>query len=213
MISALIAASVTSAGLAIAADWEGRRRIAFYFLKPLTTVLIFAIAATAPLANAGAEGYRHWVLLALAFSLAGDICLMFEGNRWFVGGLSSFLLAHLAFVAAFLQGVRGIDLPVWLAAVAVYAVGLLLILLPRAGVLKLPVLAYCAVLAGMVFAAAARHSQLASADSLRVLLGALTFMLSDSLLGWRRFVGPFRAAQALILSSYWLAIGLIAASA
>lgn len=213
MISALIAASVTSAVLAIAADWEERRHAAFYFLKPLTTVLIFAIAATAPLANAGASIYQHWVLLALALSLAGDICLMFEGNRWFSGGLSSFLLAHLAFVAAFLQGVHGVELPAWLAAIAVYAVVLLIILLPRAGALKLPVLLYSAVLAAMVFAAAARHTQFASIDSLRALIGALTFMLSDSLLGWRRFVGRYRGAQALILSTYWLAIGLIAASA
>lgn len=199
--------------LAIAADWEERRHAAFYFLKPLTTALIFASAAAAPLASAGVAVYQHWILLALALSLAGDICLMFEGNRWFIAGLSSFLLAHLAFVAFFLQGVRSIELPAWLAVVATYAAVFLIILLPRAGALKLPVLLYCAALAAMVFAAAARHTQVASAESLRALIGALGFMLSDSLLGWRRFVGRYRGAQALILSTYWLAIGLIASSA
>lgn len=212
MISALIAAAVLCAAGAIAADWEERRHAAFYTLKPLTTVLILALAAVAPTTTPAAELYQRWLLLALALSLAGDICLMFEGNRWFVAGLGSFLLAHLAFVAGFLQGLRSFDLPIWLAGVAVYAVVLLIILLPRAGALKIPVLLYCGVLAAMVFAAAARHGFAGSPESLRALCGALLFMLSDSLLGWRRFVGRFRGAQALILSSYWLAIGLIATS-
>jgi uncharacterized membrane protein YhhN len=62
----------------------------------------------------------------------------------------------------------------------------------------------------MVFAAAARHESIGDDASLRALLGALLFMVSDSLLGWRRFGRRFRYAQALILSTYWGAIGLIA---
>ncbi len=208
MISALMVAAVLCACCAIAADWNERRRAAFYALKPLTTLLIIGIATLAPPSD-----YQRWLLLALAFSLCGDISLMFEGTKWFIGGLGSFLLAHLAFVAGFLQGVHGVVLPVWLAAVAVYAVVLLILLLPRAGELKVLVIAYCAVLGAMVFAAAARNSQFGSAASHLALAGALLFILSDSLLGWRRFRGKFRGAQALVLSTYWLAIGLIAASA
>jgi uncharacterized membrane protein YhhN len=96
--------------------------------------------------------------------------------------------------------------------VVVYALVLLVILLPRSGALKLPLLVYCFALTAMVFAAAARHVQFGGVESLRALLGALLFLLSDSLLGWRRFVHRWRGAQALVLSSYWLAIGLIAAS-
>lgn len=213
MISALIAATVLCAICAIAADWNEHRRKVFYVLKPLTTVLVLALAAAQVPANASGEAYRHWILLALALSLAGDICLMFQGNRWFMGGLGSFLLAHVAFVLAFMQGLRAISLPYWLAAVAAYAIALLVILLPRAGKLKVPVVLYCAVLGAMVFAATARQSQLGSDESLRAMLGALLFMLSDSALAVRKFVGPYRHAQALILSTYWLAIGLIAASA
>jgi alkenylglycerophosphocholine/alkenylglycerophosphoethanolamine hydrolase len=208
MISALMGLAVFSACCAIAADWEERRNAAFYVMKPLTTLLIIAIASLAP-----ASTYQHYLLLALGLSLCGDACLMFDGTRWFVAGLTSFLFAHLAFIAAFLHGVHGVELPVWLAAVAVYAVVLMVLLLPRAGSLKLPVIAYVSVLMAMVFAAAARNAQLGSAASHLALAGALLFSLSDSLLGWRRFRGKYRGAQALILSSYWLAIGLIAASA
>lgn len=207
MIMALSIAAGLSALLAIAADWNGRRHKSFYLLKPLTTVLIGGVAAAASLASAG---YQNWILLALGLSLIGDICLMFSGSRWFGAGLAAFLLAHLAFVAAFLQGLNVVALPDWLAVVVLYAGVLLWILLPRSGALKVPVLLYCAALAAMVFAAAARHESLETGKTLAALAGALLFMLSDSLLGFRQFVRGYRHAQALILSTYWMAIGLIA---
>lgn len=210
MITALSACAALSAALAIAADWNERRHRAFYLLKPLTTLLIIGIALAATPESAA---YQRWIVAALVLSLAGDVCLMFAGNAWFIGGLGSFLVAHGAFAAAFLHGVAAPDPPGWLAAVVFYAGGMLFVLLPRAGALKLPLLAYCLALAAMVFTAAARHGALADTPSRCALLGALLFMLSDSALGWRRFVGPFRHAQALILSTYWAAIGLIAWSA
>lgn len=207
MITALSAAAAVCALLAIAADWNDRRHKIFYLLKPLTTALILAVAAAAA---AESTVYQQWILLALALSLIGDVFLMFKGNRWFMAGLGGFLLAHLAFAAAFLHNVAAVALPGWLAAVVLYAGVLLWILLPRSGALKLPVLLYCAVLAAMVFAAAARHESLETGKALAALAGALLFLLSDSLLGVRQFVRRYRHAQALILSTYWLAIGLIA---
>jgi alkenylglycerophosphocholine hydrolase len=207
MILALSIAAAVSGALAIAASWREPRHRSFLLLKPLTTALVIGIALAHGTLVAP---YTQWVVAALALSLAGDVCLMYEGDRWFLGGLGSFLLAHLAFVLAFLQGVPAPALPAWLAAVALYAVALLAVLLPRAGPLRLPVLLYCAVLGAMVAAAAARHAAMPSPGTQLALCGALLFMLSDSALGWRRFVGAFRHAQALILSTYWAAIGLIA---
>lgn len=212
---ALSVAAAASGALAIAADWEERRHRAFFVLKPLTTLLIIAVSASLVGAASAATPYAQWILVALALSLCGDVFLMFgdgarTSDRAFVAGLVSFLLAHVAFVLAFAQGLRAPVLPGWLAGVMFYAIGLLFVLLPRAGKLKLPVLVYCLVLAAMVFAAAARHASFHDADTLRAVLGALLFLASDSLLAVRRFVGRYRGAQALILSTYWSAIGLIA---
>ena len=209
--TALSIAAALSGLLAIAADWEERRHASFFVLKPLTTLLIIAVAAS--LSYSGP--YAQWVLAALVLSLCGDVFLMYgdgarANDRAFIAGLGAFLLAHVGFVAAFSQGLRSPELPAWLAVMAFYAAGMLFVLLPRAGALKVPVLVYCLVLAAMVFVAAARHASFADDASLRALLGALLFAVSDSLLGWRRFVGRFRGAQALILSTYWGAIGLIA---
>lgn len=201
-------AAAASALLAIAADWEERRHKSFYLLKPLTTLLILGVAATLP-AQSG-DTYRAFVLGALALSLAGDVCLMFEGDAWFIGGLGSFLLAHLLFIPAFLSGVPAYALPWWSALLAIYAAVLAAKLLRHAGPLKLPVLVYVLALSGLALAATMRHQALPSGAALLALAGALFFVASDSALGIRRFLGPFRGAQALILSTYWTAIGLIA---
>ena len=207
MIPALTVAAALCALLAIAADWEEKRHRAFYALKPLTTILILAIALLAP---APSPEYQRFIAAALVLSLLGDICLMFKGDGWFLGGLGSFFLAHFAFAAAFLRGVGTPDPPGWLAIVLVYAGVMLFVLLPRAGKLKVPVLIYCAVLAGMAFTASVRYTALHDARSFYAMLGALIFVVSDSALGFRQFVGKHRGAQALILSTYWTAIGLIA---
>lgn len=213
MIAALTVAAAVSGLFAIAADWEERRHRSFFVLKPLTTLLIIGIAVTGPLDH----DYTRYILLALALSLLGDVFLMFgdgarTSDRAFIAGLASFLLAHIAFVVAFVQGLQAPDLPSWLAVIVFLAAAYLFVMLPRAGAMKLPVLLYTLVLAAMVFASAARHESIGDDASLRALLGALLFMVSDSLLGWRRFGGRFRYAQALILSTYWGAIGLIAGS-
>ena len=44
-----------------------------------------------------------WLLVALVLSLAGDVALLSDSRARFVLGLGSFLLAHLAFVVAFVH--------------------------------------------------------------------------------------------------------------
>lgn len=211
MITILGVATALSALSAIAAEWGGQasRHRSFYVLKPLTTVLVITLALTATAHTA--ESYRLWVFAALVFCLVGDVCLMFTGNRWFMGGLSNFLLGHLLFIAAFVQDLDTLSLPWW----SVFWLAILpvvLFIVPRTGALKLPVMLYMAVIGAMAMAALARYHALGDAHSLLALIGASVFMLSDSALAVRQFVGPYRLAQPLILSTYWLAIALIACS-
>ena len=209
MTPVFIAAAGVSGLLALLADRGERRRKAFYVFKPLTTILILSSAATAdPLDVA----YQQWILLALVLSLAGDIALMFSGDLWFLCGLSGFLLAHLAFVTAFLSGLQSPEPPVWSYGVLLWAFVMLSVLWSRAGRLRIPVLIYGSILALMVLAAAARNAALADQASFMTVCGALFFMASDSLLGYHRFVRPDPGAQPLILSTYWIGIGLIACS-
>src|SRR5258707_4419729 len=91
MINLFAAAAALSGSLAIAADWNERRHRSFYLLKPLTTLLILGIAASAPVPGS----YQKLVVSALLLSTIGDICLMFKGTAWFGAGLGRFLIAHL----------------------------------------------------------------------------------------------------------------------
>lgn len=208
MLIALAVAVAVSALLAIVADWNETKPRAFLVLKPLTTILIAGIAALAPESE-----YRTLILLGLGLSLLGDIALMFASNAAFLTGLSSFLLAHLVFMWAFLAGIAQWTIPWWAYGFVVYGLLFAAVLLPRAGALKIPVLLYGAILMSMAITASIRWQGLGGDTGLLALIGASLFVISDSALGARKFLGRYRGAQGVILSTYWSAIALIAASA
>jgi len=188
----------------IVCDERGWRR-GVYLFKPLTTALILTFAITGD----SAPAYRFLISLGLLFSLAGDVFLMLPKDR-FVAGLVSFLAAHLLYVAAFRFGGVGFT---WAPALlyALYAAALLHVLLPRVGRLKVPVLVYALALTAMAWIAAERAIAGHPGGWLTA-VGAALFVVSDSALAINRFVRPFRAAQPLVLSTYFAAQALIAFS-
>jgi uncharacterized membrane protein YhhN len=205
---ALSLLAAACAGLAVWADRRADRR-AFYLLKPLTTVLILALAATAAQPVGG--GYQALVCAGLLFSLAGDVFLMLPRDR-FVAGLASFLIAHLFYVAAFAPRPPGLAAPLVLAALLAYGAVLLRALWPRLGGLRAPVAAYAAVLLAMAWQAVARWMVEDTTPALLAALGAGWFVVSDSVLAWERFRGRHAYGQPVVLGTYYAAQWLIAAS-
>ncbi len=202
-IGALLAALVH-----IRAEYAGPRgRV--YVCKPLTTGLILLIALQIDGPVSGF--YRNAIAAGLVFSLAGDVFLMLPKNR-FVFGLASFLVGHLFYIAAFasVEGFRVSLLclaPFLLCGAVVYGM-----LLPRLGRLWLPVLVYVLTILVMAWQAAERWERSEDSSALLALVGALFFVVSDSALAMNRFRKPFRSAQALVLSTYYIAQCLIAFS-
>ena len=130
----------------------------------------------------------------------------------FIGGLVTFLVAHLFYIAAF----AGVE-PRWrlarLAPVAVWAAIVLPALYAGAGTMRAPVLIYAAVIFVMIWRAAAAVLSISIRDPGVIgLCGAVLFGVSDSLLGVNRFVTPIPAADVIVVGSYWVAQALIAAS-
>ena len=208
----LTAAALASASLAIAAaPWAlGLPLLAFVF-KPLTTLLVIARAwprgRDTPLV-------RRWVLVGLALSLAGDVALLWP-KQGFLPGLIAFLLAHLAYLAAFTR-VRRLARPAWPFAIyALVAATILAVLwggVPAA--LRAPVAAYVVCLVSMAAQAAvvwhgARGMEGESRSAWLAVGGAL-FVTSDALLAVDRFMVPLPAASLWILASYWAAQWCIA---
>ena len=202
-----------SAAAAIVAAYRGDRRRAYLF-KPLTTILV--IAATLLVFAPADPRYRGWVLLGLVCSLAGDVFLML-GEKRFLYGLGSFLVAQLVYARAFTLDVGfGAAHWPWLAPFAFFALMVVIVLwrgLP-APLLKGAVVVYAAAIATMAWRAAVRlHAPgIPLASGACALAGACLFLASDAVLAVNRFRQPFRLGEAVTLATYWAAQYLIALS-
>ena len=204
-LSLLIAASAAST---IGAEHRNARR-AVYLFKPLTTILVLALAAGAP--EPVSRGYQALVCAGLLFSLAGDVFLMLPRDR-FVAGLASFLVAHLFYVAAFAPRPQTLAAPLVLAALVAYGIVLMRALWPRLGTLRAPVAVYAAALLVMAWQAAERWVVLDTTPALLAAIGAGLFVVSDSVLAWERFRRRSSYGQAVVLGTYFAAQWLIASS-
>ena len=204
----LAAGVLISACLTIWSDANRRQRL-FRLAKPLTTALIIAVAVIA--AASVPAAYKALVVAGLAFSLLGDIALMFP-EKWFTAGLAAFLTAHVFYILAFkpLPGHRasvGIFLPFVL-----YGLLMFFILAPGLGKLKLPVLVYIAAITVMAGFAAGRFVDRGGTRPLLAFAGAVLFLISDSVLAYDRFGRKIGPAQIIILGTYFPAQLLIALS-
>ncbi|NQD37169.1 lysoplasmalogenase [Permianibacter sp. IMCC34836] len=178
---------------------------ALVLLKPLP-ILLLAFAAWRNLA-----GYwRTGMVLALLFSALGDVllALRIEGFANFVPGLSAFLLAQLIYATLFWSRRQASPLRLLLAvAYLLTAAALAWLILPSTGGLLLPVSLYLLAISAMALGATFCALPLPG-----LLLGALVFVSSDSLIAINKFVIPVPAAQLLIMLTYYLAQWLICRS-
>jgi uncharacterized membrane protein YhhN len=176
--------------------------------KPLASTGMIAAAVAAGALERG--GYGTAILVALGLSWVGDVCLLSRRHGWFLAGLGAFLLAHVAFGAAFV--VRGVAWP-WVLGAAALLVG------PALGVrwwlrphvpsgMRGPVDAYVLVITAMV---ALSLGCTAAGATRWTALGACMFFLSDLAVARDRFVArswwnrawglPLYYAAQLVLAS------------
>lgn len=152
------------------------------------------------LALAAAYGGFKWTwVLAFVFSCTGD-ALGAYGS--FIGQMSFFALAHLMLISGFLlNGLKGSTLWKTMVGVAVAAVltvvFLLVIPCAPAGFLRIGCGIYAVLIAVMAGLSCMQHSRFFA-------FGALLFLLSDSILGWNKFVSPLPASAWLIMVPYYL---------
>jgi uncharacterized membrane protein YhhN len=144
--------------------------------------------------------------LGLLFGAGGDIALE---QRQFELGLTSFLIGHLVYLGLFLQIIREHgSRSGWprsaLLILPIFALGLLAFLWPGLQDLAAPVTLYLAVI--MIMTALA---VLAPFNTIRVAIGAISFVVSDSLIAINKFVGGFAYVEQVIWALYFLAQYLI----
>lgn len=156
------------------------------------------------------EGPGKWIVLALFFSLAGDVLLMFQEKKsiFFLLGLSAFLLAHIFYIL-FFHKIRIKEQvksnPWFLLIVIVYYAGLMYWILPYLGDMKLPVRIYGIVISFMLMLAMHLFFIKNKNAGKWMLAGAILFVISDSVLALNKFYHSFEWAGTVIMSTYGLA--------
>jgi uncharacterized membrane protein YhhN len=197
-------------GVTAVIDWWSVLRQAYAVervAKPLFVVLLMGLAWELHLEGRvpGSPSLLP-VMLALAFSLVGDVALLNATEARFLVGLGAFLVAHVGYVWAILETPTPPGFPWWLGAVVP---GVLVLhgrvgreIVRHSGVHKGPVFTYQLVLIALLLVAGWKGDWV-------VLLGCALFTASDAILGHDRFVHERRWAPLTVIVTYHVAQVLI----
>jgi uncharacterized membrane protein YhhN len=192
-----------------------------YGCKPLIMILLMGWTA------AHRESWQNsrvvrWLFVGMVFAWLGDVLLMIREVDMFGPGLGSFLLMQVCYVLAFRQEIReskehlsGQRLLLRALPFALFAGAFLSYLYtpfhqtPGTAGLWIPVIVYVTCLCSMAVMAAMRREVVPPANYQTVLLGAVLFVLSDSVIALNKFALPFAGAGLVIMATYAAAQYLI----
>jgi uncharacterized membrane protein YhhN len=190
-----------------------------HFLHHLCKPLILLSLLAYYLLSVTRENRSMIVVMGILFSFFGDTFLLYEKeySMFFIFGLLSFLVAHIFYIVAYRQHrfedtgdkLHGIQKIRFAFPIILAGTGLVVILYPVLGDLQIPVVIYALVLTIMVVQALFRLHRTSDASFWMVFMGAVLFMLSDSILAINKFLGAISFASFWIMSSYILAQFLI----
>ncbi len=154
-----------------------------------------------------------WFGLALIFSLAGDVLLLFP-DRFFIYGLFTFLAAQVCYVIGFFPRSQVDGLPLVVIALSVLLIGNFLFSNLRKSVVRshvqqqlvIPCFIYSMAISLMLFFAILTIAQpeWPSAAAALAATGGMLFFTSDALLSANRFIQPVPNGQLLVRILYHL---------
>ncbi len=172
---------------------------------------ILKTASVALLALSALIAGGPWLLcLGLTLCATGDALLSRETEATFMAGIGAFAAGHIAYILLFLSHPTSdatliFDQPGLFWILIVLGIVMATLLAPRAGELKVPVLAYIPIILGMGIAVLA----LPETGNLRwALPAALAFIASDLILATEKFLLPdghpaLRITPYLVWPLYW----------
>ena len=185
-------------------------QMAHYIAKPAIVMsLMFLFIKTS---EGISKSIKRITLLALGFSVLGDILLMFvdQSPHFFTVGLVAFLLAHIMYILVFLRHRnKQKSIVGFVILLLVYASGLFYLLKDGLGAMLVPVIVYMIVILSMATSAFMRTGIVNSNSYNLVFIGAIFFMISDSILALNKFYQPIPFSNISIMLTYALAQYLI----
>jgi len=179
------------------------------FLKPLIIPSLIAYTLINPKFKT-----RKLLLVALIFSWIGDVILIFAPIHqfYFVFGLVAFLISHLVYIKLFIKQnitTSNYRFLIIIPILITYLIGFLYILWNNLNQLKVPVTIYAIVIASMLFFATKGYFNWKGKEKVYILVGALFFIISDSILAINKFYVTLQYNSLLIMITYILAQFLI----
>lgn len=141
-------------------------------------------------------------ITGLLFSSCGDFLLDNNTEDWFIFGLGAFFIAHVCYLITLrpfnirLTNKRAAILGIYLA----FGLMMFLKLIDGLGELFIPVLAYMTVLLLMALATVFTHR-----SNAWLVAGGISFVLSDSLIGFDKFNSPILLNHVWVMCSYYFA--------
>lgn len=174
-----------------------------YVFKPALMLWLLAFY----LLNQPKPKWEKSLVAAILFSWFGDIFLMFEAKHelFFMAGLGSFLLAHISYAFNFYQKNASFNLGQWSLSVGLLTYGAMMLFFLWTALptdLKIPVALYVAVILMMVLTGLTRMGKVAPNSFGLVLVGALLFVLSDSLIALSKFLVEIPYSGFWIMATY-----------
>ena len=176
-----------------------------YLTKPLImiSIMVFYFLQTQNRQNL----QDKLMLIAFFFSLLGDTFLMIKSEKFFMFGLGSFLITHLFYIFIFSRNRLKKNVLIRISFLIFSGIMLLILKDNVNKSLLIPIIIYMITITIMAISASERKT---NPDSYRlILLGAILFVLSDTLIAIDKFVVPVPFQTFLIMGTYVLAQYLI----
>jgi alkenylglycerophosphocholine/alkenylglycerophosphoethanolamine hydrolase len=178
-----------------------------WIAKPAVMIALFVWLFT----STELKGASLWFGLGIVFSLSGDILLMLALDRFFIFGLGTFLLAHLAYVIGFNTplpefSLWGIVFAVMISLGGARIIRRILDTLAAKGQtrMRIPIIVYSTVISIMLLSAMIKLMDISWQAGAAALVssGAFLFYLSDIILAWNKFVAPIQHGRIYNIAAY-----------
>lgn len=170
-------------------------------LIPMALLILFALV-TKPMFS---KNYKRMIIGGLF------VCMIADGViYWFIPGLITFFIGHIFYIFAFRHAIRR-PIPVWAAVLLLIYSAIMAFWISGSQfiegeeLLAIAIIAYIIIISAMGWMAIRTRLPL-------VIIGALLFIFSDSVLAIDRFVYDIPYRDAFVMISYYAAQVFIAAS-
>jgi uncharacterized membrane protein YhhN len=152
--------------------------------------------------------------IGMAFGFLGDVFLIFGDMTYFLVGLASFFMGHIAYCSVISKRIEynnKLLLPFIITIAVFLALGIIMFLYFRSGLgsMLIPVVFYLGVLLLITCLSVLLLISAPNIKHVLLVIGSFLFFFSDTLIAYGKFIAPIKNGGAVIMLTYAIAQFLI----